>query len=86
MEIVPTSLNKKKELGLDFLIIRKTELKQEIVDQKKLISVRTQNLFTPASYTTYLSGSLNKGLNILDAFLLGFKIVKSIKSIFRKFS
>jgi hypothetical protein len=85
MEIVPTSTHKKREMDLDFLIIRKAVLKQEILDQKKLISTRTQNLFTPASYTTYLSGSINKGLNILDAFLLGFKIVKSIKTIFRKF-
>ena len=85
MDIVPTSTQKNRDKGLDFLIIRKIELKQEILDQKKLISTRTQNLFTPASYTTYLFDSINKGLNILDAVLLGFKIVKSIKAVFRKF-
>jgi hypothetical protein len=85
MEIVPTSTQKKRDKGLDFLIIRKIELKQEILDQKKQISTRTQNLFTPASYSNNLSGSINKGLSILNAVLLGFKIVKSIKTIFRKF-
>jgi len=85
MEIVPTSTYKKRDMDLDLLIIRKTALKQEILDQKNLISLRTQNLFTPASYTSYLSGSFNKGLNILDGFLLGFKIIKSIKTIFHKF-
>ena len=85
MEIVPTSIHNKKEIGLDFLILRKSELKQEIIDQKKLISTRTRNLFTPESYSTYVVNSFNKGLNIIDAFLLGFKIVKSVKAIFRKF-
>ena len=60
MEIVPTSTHKKRDIDLDFLIIRKTVLKQEILDQKTLISIRTQNLFTPASYTT--SSNLGTGL------------------------
>jgi len=85
MEIVPTSTHTNKYVGLDFLSNRKAELKQEITDQKILITTGTQNLLTPASFTTYLFRSFNKGLNLVDGVMLGYKIVKYIKTIFRKF-
>jgi hypothetical protein len=85
MEIVPTTASKKNEVGLEILLNRKAELKQQIKDQQKLISTKTQDLFTPVSLTNYMFHSFNKGLNIIDAVLMGYKIVKSIRTIWRKF-
>jgi hypothetical protein len=85
MEIVPTKASKKNEAGMDILLYRKAELKQQIKDQKVLISVKTQDLFTPTSLTNYLFRSFNKGLNVIDAVLMGYKIVKSVRTMWRKF-
>jgi len=85
MEIVPTSVSKKQEVGLDILLNRKAELKQQIKDQKVLISVKTQDLFTPTSLTNYFFRSFNKGLNVIDGVLMGYKIIKSIRTILHMF-
>ena len=85
MDIVPTSTHKNIYVGLDFLSNRKAELKQAITDQKILITTGTQNLLTPASFTTYVFRSFSKGLNLVDGVMLGFKIVKYIRTLFRKF-
>jgi len=85
MEIVPTSASKRKDVGLEILLNRKTDLKQQIKDQQVIITERSQDLFTPTSLTNYLFRSFNKGLNIVDAVLMGYKIIKSIRTIFRKF-
>ena len=85
MEIVPTSISTKKAVGLEILLIRKADLKAQIKDQKILITTKTQDLFTPTSLTNYLFRSFNKGLNEIDAVLMGYKIVKSIRTLWRKF-
>jgi len=85
MEIVPTSASKRKDVGLEILLNRKADLKQQIKDQQVIITERSQDLFTPTSLTNYLFRSFNKGLNIVDAVLMGYKIIKSIRTIFRKF-
>ena len=85
MEIVPTSAAKRKDVGLEILLNRKAGVKQQIKDQRILITERSQDLFTPTSLTNYLFRSFNKGLNIVDAVLMGYKIIKSIRTIFRKF-
>jgi len=85
MEIVPTSISTKKAVGLEILLIRKADLKAQIKDQKILITTKTQDLFTPTSLTNYLFRSFNKGLNVIDAVLMGYKIVKSIRTLWRKF-
>ena len=85
MEIVPTSASKRKDVGLEILLNRKADLKQQIKDQQVIITERSQDLFTPTSLTNYLFRSFNKGLNVIDAVLMGYKIIKSIRTIFRKF-
>ena len=85
MEIVPTSTSKRKAVGLEILLNRKAELKEQIKDQKVLITVKTQDLFTPTSLTNYMFRSFNKGLNVIDAVLMGYKIVKSVRTLWRKF-
>jgi len=86
MEIVPTSSPEKreKEISLDALLIRKAELKSQINDQKRQITVSTQNLFTPATFTNYIFRAFTKSLSVVDGVMLGFKIIKSIRGIFKK--
>ena len=85
MEIVPTTIQKKQDTGLDQLLIRKAELKQEINHQKIVIASKTQNLFTPTALANYVFHSFSKGMNIVDAVMMGYKVVKSISGLFRKF-
>jgi len=85
MEIVPTTIQNKKAIGLDLLLTRKAELKQEINQQQLLITAKTKNLFSPTTLTGYVFRSFNKGINIVDAVLMGYKVVKSIRGLFRKF-
>jgi len=85
MEIVPNSASKRKDIGLEILLRRKADIKQQIKDQRILITEKSQDLFTPTSLTNYLFRSFNKGLNVIDAVLMGYKIIKSIRTIFRKF-
>jgi len=84
MEIVPTT-PKKKEAGIEILLNRKAELKQELKDQELRISSKAQTLFSPTTYTNYLFRSFNKGLNVVDGLLIGYKIIKSIRTMFHKF-
>lgn len=84
MDIVPVT-SKKREYGLEILLNRKAELKQEIYDQKLLITVKAQTLLSPVTLTNNLFRSFTKGLNIVDGVLIGFKIFKSIRTIFQKF-
>jgi len=85
MEIVPTTIQKKQDTGLDQLLIRKAELKQEINHQKIVITSKAQNLLSPATLTTYVFQSFSKGMNIVDAVMMGYKVVKSIRGLFSKF-
>jgi hypothetical protein len=85
MEIVPTSTSTKNQIGLEELILRKTELKQQIQDQKQLIASSTQRLFSPASITSFIFGSFRKNLNIVDSVLIGFKIISTVRKFIRKF-
>jgi hypothetical protein len=85
MEIVPTSTSKKKEVGLEELLLRKSELKQQLQDQKLVITSSSQKLFSPASISSYIFGSFQKNLNLLDGVLIGYKIVRSIRKFIRKF-
>ena len=86
MEIVPTSIpeKKEKEISLETLLIRKAELKSQINNQKKQITASTQNLFTPAAFTSYIFRAFTKSLSVVDGVMLGFKIIKSIREIFKK--
>ena len=53
MEIVPTTIKKKNEIGLDLLLSRKAELKKELTDQKNLISSKSQTLFSVSYFTKF---------------------------------
>jgi len=85
MEIVPTTSKKKSEIGLDLLLSRKAELKEELSYQKKLITSKSQTLFSVSYFTNSLFHSFNKGVGFVDAVIMGYKVVKSIRGLFRKF-
>jgi len=85
MEIVPTSVPKKKETGLEELILRKAELKQQILDQKQLISSSCQTVFSPTSIFSSVFGTFQKSLNLVDGVVIGYKFVRSIRRLIRRF-
>jgi len=86
MEIVPTTNPKKKqETGLDELLLRKAELQQQIQQQKQLISTSSQRLMSPASISSYIVGSFHKSMNLVDGLLIGYKMVRSIRRLIRRF-
>jgi macrodomain Ter protein organizer (MatP/YcbG family) len=83
MKIVPTA-TKKQQIDLDYLVTRKVELKQQIQDQKQQISASTQSLLSPATFSTYAFKAFNKGLNMVDAVMIGFKIMRTIRGLFKR--
>ena len=85
MEIVPTSVPKKREIGLDELLLRKAELRQQIQDQELLISSSARKLVSPASITSYIFGAFKNNYNLVDGILLGLKIAGKLKRFFRNF-
>ncbi len=84
MEIVPTSTPQKKVNGLDALYLRKIELKDQIQDQKKKIANSSEQLLSPASIASYIFGRFTKGLNMLDGVMIGYKMIRSLRRVFRK--
>ena len=86
MEIVSTTNpTKKQEVGLDELLLRKAELRQQIQQQKHVISTSSQRLLSPASISSYIVGSFHKSMNLVDGLLIGYKMVRSIRRLIRKF-
>jgi hypothetical protein len=84
MKIVPTSVPQKQETNLDTLIMRKAELKQQIQEQKQQIVASAQHLVSPASFSTYIYRAFSKGLGLVDGVMVGFKIIRTIRGIFRR--
>lgn len=85
MEIVPTSIPKKKGAALDELMLRKVELKQQIQDQKQLIRSSCQTAFSPTSIISSVFGTFQKSLNLVDGVVIGYKFVRSIRRLIRRF-
>ena len=84
MEIVPTSTQQKRVNGLDELSFRKIELKEQIQYQKMRIADSSQQLLSPASVALYIFGRFTKGLNMLDGVMIGFKMIRSLRRVFKK--
>jgi len=84
MKIVPTSVPKKQKIDLDALMLRKTELKQQIQDQKQQIAASAKHLISPASFSTYIYRTFSKGLSLVDGVMVGFKVMRTIRGFFRR--
>jgi len=84
MEIVPTSTQQKKVNGLDELSIRKIELKEQIQNQKIRIVDSSRQLLSLTSVASYIFGRFTKGMDMLDGVMIGFKMIRSLRRVFRK--
>lgn len=84
MKLVPTSTPKQQEIDLDALMMRKAELKEQIQDQKQQIAASAQHLVSPASFPTYFQRAFSKGLSLVDGVMVGLKVMRTIRSIFRR--
>lgn len=85
MEIVSSTSPKSKEMTIEDLASLKTELKQQIQDQKQIIAASGQKLVSPASISSYIFGAFRNSFNLMDGVLIGIKVVKIAKRLFRKF-
>lgn len=84
MEIVPTSIPKKKGDAFEELLLNKEALKLQIQVQKQQIAVSSQNLFSVSSLTSSFLGVIGKSMNIVDSVLIGFRIMRAIRRVFKK--
>ena len=85
MEIVPSNSPKSKEMSIEDLALLKAELKQQIQEQKQIIAASSQKLVSPASISSYIFGAFRNSFNLMDGVLIGLKVVKMVRRIFRKF-
>ncbi len=84
MKIVPTPTPQKQEFDMEALLIRKAELKQQIQNQKQQVTASVQHLASPASFSTYIYRAFSKGLSLVDGVMVGFKIMRTIRGLFRR--
>ncbi|HLP04909.1 MAG TPA: hypothetical protein VK152_05710 [Paludibacter sp.] len=84
MKIVPTTSTKKQQVDLGYLTARKAELKARIQQQEQQIALSTQNLLSPATFSTYVFKAFSKGLNMVDGVLIGYKIMRTVRGLFRR--
>jgi len=84
MSIVQTPGQQDKPIDLDYLALRKTELKAKIQGQKEQIASSTQNLLSPATFSAYALKTVTKGLNVVDGVLIGYKILRTVRGFFKK--
>jgi hypothetical protein len=84
MKIVPTPAPQKQEIDMEALLLRKAELKQQIQNQKQQVTASVQHLVSPASFSTYIYRAFSKGLSLVDGVMVGFKIMRTIRGIFRR--
>jgi hypothetical protein len=65
---------------------RKAQVKQEICEQKKQITLTAGNLLSPlasvGSSANALIKKFNTGVAIFDGVMLGFRIIKKIRKLF----
>jgi hypothetical protein len=83
MNIVPTNRPKRQEMNLDSLLLLKTELKQEIEQQKDQINTSMHNLLSPVVFTSFFVRSFTKGISLMDGIMAGFKFMRTIRSFFK---
>ena len=84
MEIVPTSVPKKRKNSFDDLIVYKAELKSQIRNQKQQISISGQKLFSWESVTGYILGTIQRNMTIADGVTMGIRVVQAVRKLFAK--
>ena len=84
MNIVPVPTPKRQQIDIDYLVERKAELKDQIQHQKQQIAASSQNLLSPATFSAYIFKTFTKGLDLADGVMVGFKMMRIIRRIFKK--
>ena len=84
MEIVPTSVPKKRKNSFDDLIVYKAELKSQIRNQKQQISNSGQKLFSWESVAGYVLGTIQRNMTIADGVTMGIRVVQAVRKLFAK--
>lgn len=77
-----------KKITLEDVAQRKQKVLQEISDQKRIMTNITHRIFAPltpaASSSNALIRSFNNGMAIFDGVMIGMKIIRKIRRLFRK--
>lgn len=77
-----------QDITLENISSKKAEIAQQLLQQKKQINKLSHQLFTPMPSATSKMDSLmrtfNSGLAAYDGVMTGLKIIRRIKSTFRK--
>lgn len=84
MPIVTTSKDKKPQFGLEELIQRKAEIKQELEAQQHHIQLSTKKLFSPISLAGFVLSLVDKKMNVVDGVKYGYQLFQNIRSFFKK--
>jgi hypothetical protein len=85
MQIVPSTQSKNNEMRIEDLNLLKADLKLQIQNQKQKIVVSSKKLVSLASISSYVFGTFRNSFNLMDGVLIGLKLVKMARRIFRKF-
>lgn len=77
-----------QKITLEGITLRKEELLKEIRAQKETMTMTAQSIFAPlapaASTGNALMRSFNTGLAIFDGVMLGLKIMKKVRGLFKR--
>ena len=72
-----------KKITLEDIAQRKQEVLQEICDQKQAMADTTRRIFA-ASGGNALMRSFSTGMAIFDGVMLGMKMIRKVRGLFRK--
>lgn len=79
--------NQQNDITLESIAQQKAALRKRIGTQKQKVSVMTQGFMEPLKPTTKKStaalGLFNKGMVVFDAVLIGYKLLKKYRKLFR---
>ena len=77
-----------QKITLEDIAQRKQEILQDIRNQKQAMADTTRRIFAPlapaASGGSSLMRSLNTGMAIFDGVMLGMKMIRKVRGLFRK--
>lgn len=73
-----------KKITLEDIAQRKKEVLQEICDQKQAMADTTRRIFAPLAGGNALMRSFSTGMAIFDGVMLGMKMIRKVRGLFRK--
>lgn len=83
MKLVNNNDKKLQRKDLNYLHLRKVDLQEKIRLQEQQISSSIETAFSPAAFTKYVINFFSKSFNILDSVVIGYKIIRSFRQLFK---